>query len=81
MGLSDHDSLTVLDAGSLQFTPTAAGRSSETVYEGPVGGGYDAALTYRVSFRVGDEAPTWVGLVDAHSGRSSPCTTTTTTPR
>src|SRR5262245_10976801 len=69
MGLTANDRLTVYDAGSLQFTPLPAAGSDETSYGGPVGNGYDVALTYRISFHVNDEAPTWVALVDAHSGR------------
>src|SRR5439155_18101664 len=65
MGITDHDQLTVFDAGSLVFTPLAAPGSADDSYGGPVGGGYDAALTYRISFQVGSEAPTWEALVDA----------------
>ena len=68
LGLGKTEFVSLYETGTLAFTPmTAAGTDGDT-YTGAVGAGYRAALTWRFSFGFGDDAATWVGLVDAHTG-------------
>jgi subtilisin-like proprotein convertase family protein len=65
MGLTAKDTFKFGDGGTLQYIPMRIG---DSVYAGPMGGGYRAALAWRISLNIASEPGTWVGLVDAHTG-------------
>jgi len=69
LGIESAGGVVILDEGSLHMIPTDPALSAGQEWEGGLGQGYDHRLVWRFSFQVPNEPATWVGEVDAHTGK------------
>ncbi len=58
-----------IEPARLELLPREAGGTSGTAWRGARGAGYDHELVWHFVLQVPDESPTWVGDVDAQTGR------------
>ena len=68
LGLGKAEPVAMYENGTLAFTPMLASGSPGDEYTSALGAGYRTALTWKFVFGLGDDAASWVGLVDAHTG-------------
>ena len=68
MGLESLEPVEVREPGTLELLPVPAAGSTSESYSGPVGGGYETVLIWRVALSLPGDAATWVGYVDAKTG-------------
>ena len=72
MALGPQDSAELVEYGQLVLLPVppgGGGAGATLRYEGPAGGGVTHLLAWRFAVRVDGEAGTWIGKVDAQTGR------------
>lgn len=69
MGLTPQDHTETVENGRLVFVAAPSPTGTESRYSGPAGQGVDHKLVWRFGVRVDGEPGTWVGKVDAISGK------------
>ncbi len=69
MGLTERDTVEEPEGGRLVLVPSPPSGDVGGRYAGPVGLGIEHRLAWRFTFRVVGEPGTWVGKVDAETGK------------
>ena len=69
MGLRADETVETVDAARLVWIAAPSAAGSDSVYTGVTGGGVDHRPVWRIGLRLDGERGTWVGKVDAETGR------------